>query len=181
MNTCNHIVLMALYNEWMNAKLYGAAGSLSAQELAVDRKAFFGSLIGTLNHILVADTIWLKRFATHPSRHAALDPVRALPSPVSLDELLFTDIEQLFSHRQMLDGIIRQWAGALTEHDLFRVLSYTNMKGVAANRDFYSLVIHFFNHQTHHRGQVTALLSQAGVDVGVTDFLAVIPDELSDR
>lgn len=179
MSTCNHIVLMALYNEWMNAKLYGAAGRLSARELAADRKAFFGSLTGTLNHILVADTIWLKRFATHPSGHPALDPVRALPAPVSLDELLFTDIHALFNHRKILDGIIRQWAAALTEEDLSHVLRYTNMKGVAAQKSFSSLVMHFFNHQTHHRGQATTLLSQAGVEVGVTDLLALIPDDAS--
>jgi len=174
MSTCDHIVLMALYNEWMNAKLYGAASSLSAQELAADRKAFFGSLTGTLNHILVADTIWLKRFAMHPSGHPALDPIRSLAAPASLDELLFTDIDAL-------DGIIRQWAAALTEEDLSHVLRYTNMKGVTAQKRFASLVMHFFNHQTHHRGQASALLSQAGVDVGVTDLLALIPDEASGR
>ncbi|MGZ8983466.1 MAG: DinB family protein [Methylotenera sp.] len=178
MTTCSHIVLMASYNEWMNAKLYETAGKLSPQELAADRKAFFGSLIGTLNHIVVADTIWLKRFATHPSNHPALDPIRKLRAPLSLDQLLFTDIGELFTHRKMLDEIIKQWAMALTEQDLSHALRYTNMKGVVAKKSFYSLVMHFFNHQTHHRGQATALLSQAGVNVGVTDLLALIPEEI---
>lgn len=99
MTTCSHIVLMASYNRWMNAILYETAGKLSPQELAADRKAFFGSLIGTLNHIVVGDTIWLKRFATHPSNHPALDSIRKLRTPSSLDELLFTDIGGLFNHR----------------------------------------------------------------------------------
>lgn len=177
MTTCSHIVLMASYNGWMNGKLYEAAGKLSAQELSADRKAFFGSIIGTLNHLVVADTIWLKRFATHPSNHAALDPVRSLPAPSSLDELPFTDLGALFEHRKRLDAVIELWAAALTAEDLRHVLHYANMKGVTAQQRFSSLVMHFFNHQTHHRGQASTLLYQAGQDVGVTDLLALIPNE----
>ena len=169
---------MASYNEWMNAKLYAAAAKLTPQELAADRKAFFGSIIGTLNHIVVGDTIWLKRFATHPSNHAALESIRKMRTPAALDELLFTDIGALIGHRIMLDDTIKQWATTLTQEDLSHVLPYVNMKGVAAKKRFSSLVMHFFNHQTHHRGQVSTLLFQAGVDVGVTDLLALIPDEV---
>ena len=179
MSNCRHIVLLASYNEWMNARLYEGAGKLPAQELSADRKAFFGSLIGTLNHIAVADTIWLKRFSTHPSNHAALDPVRKLRAPLALNEVLFTDLQQLFSYRKMLDEVIKQWATALTEEDLAHVLRYSNMKGIPAKKSFFSLAMNFFNHQTHHRGQATTLLFQAGVDVGVTDLLALIPDEVN--
>jgi len=172
-----HVVLMAAYNEWMNARLYAAAGKLTAAELAVDRKAFFGSILGTLNHIVVGDTLWLKRFATHPAHHAALDPVRALPAPAALDQLLFTDFAQLRAHRTLLDEVIKAWAAALSEDDLLHVLHYSNIKGVAAQKRFADLVAHFFNHQTHHRGQASTLLYQAGQDVGLTDLLALIPNE----
>jgi uncharacterized damage-inducible protein DinB len=178
MTTCCHIVLMASYNRRMNIKLYEAAEKLPPQELAADRKAFFGSLIGTLNHIVVADTIWLKRFATHPGNFPALDPIRHLPTPSSLDVPLFTDIGALFNRRKMLDETISQWAAALTEEDLSHVLHYASMKGVPAQKRFSSIIMHFFNHQTHHRGQATTLLSQAGVDVGVTDLIALIADEV---
>lgn len=123
MSNCSHVVLLASYNEWMNTKLYEAAGKLPAQELSADRKAFFGSLIGTLNHIAVGDTIWLKRFATHPSNHSALDSVRKLRAPLALNEVLFTDLQQLFSYRKMLDEIIKQWATALTDEDLAHVFA----------------------------------------------------------
>ena len=169
---------MASYNEWMNAKLYAAAAKLTPQELAADRKAFFGSIMGTLNHIVVGDTIWLKRFATHPSNHAALESIRKMRTPAALDELLFTDLGALQKHRIILDEIIKQWTTTLTPEDLSHVLPYVSMKGVAAKKRFSSLVMHFFNHQTHHRGQVSTLLFQAGVDVGVTDLLALIPDEV---
>lgn len=177
MSICRHIILLASYNAWMNAKLYEAAGQLAPQELAADRKAFFGSLLGTLNHIAVGDTVWLKRFATHPANHVALDPIRRLPMPVALDEVLFTDLGALGQRRKLLDDVIQQWAASLTAADLEHVLHYANMKGVPAQKRFSSLVFHFFNHQTHHRGQATTLLYQSGQDVGVTDLLAVIPNE----
>lgn len=178
MSICNHIVLMASYNEWMNAKLYEAAGRLSQQELAADRNGFFGSLLGTLNHIVVGDTVWLKRFAMHPAGHIALDPVRKLAMPSSLDQVLFTDFAALSGHRKLLDKIIGEWAASLTEDDLGHVLQYTNTKGVVGRKKFSSLVLHFFNHQTHHRGQASTLLHQMGQDFGVTDLLALIPNEV---
>ena len=177
MTTCSHIVLMASYNEWMNAKLYEAAGKLSPQELAADRKAFFGSILGTLNHIVVGDTAWLKRFATHPAHYATLEPVRQLQAPVSLDQILFADFTALYAHRKMLDVVIGRWAAEVKEEHLAHVLEYRNLKNIPSRRQFSSLVIHFFNHQTHHRGQVTTLLHQEGHDVGVTDLLALIPNE----
>jgi uncharacterized damage-inducible protein DinB len=167
---------MASYNEWMNAKVYEAARSLPEEELSANRKAFFGSILGTLNHLVVGDTIWLKRFATHPANHASLEPIRRLPTPESLDQRLFTNMQNLADHRKWLDGVITEWARSIAESDLDHVLRYANMKGVAANKNFFSLVMHFFNHQTHHRGQVTTLLSQAGINVGVTDLLALIPN-----
>ena len=177
MNLSDHVCLMASYNEWMNAKLYEAASKLSAEELALNRKAFFGSLLGTLNHIVVADTIWLKRFATHLANYAALAPVRSLSNPTSLDQILFSNLEALTSHRKMLDGVISRWAKSITDRELEYVLHYANTKGIVSDKRFFSLVMHFFNHQTHHRGQASTLLSQAGIDVGATDILAIIPNE----
>ncbi len=177
MNRTDHICLMAKYNGWMNAKLHQAAMSLSSEALILDRNAFFGSILGTLNHLAVSDTIWLKRFATHPANYFVLDPVRALPTPTSLDQLLHADIHSLSSCRRSLDQIITEWTAAIADCDLDHVLHYANSKGIVGDRNFFSLVMHFFNHQTHHRGQATALLSQAGVDVGVTDLVALIPNE----
>ncbi|MBW3225125.1 DinB family protein [Marinobacter adhaerens] len=169
--------LMAAYNQWMNEKIYGAARGLEQTELAKDRGAFFGSILGTLNHIVVADTIWLKRFAMHPTFSIALKEVAELPSPNKLNDILFEDFAALSERRDWLDNHIICWVGTLSDDDLNVVLRYHNTKGVPANRRFSSLLQHFFNHQTHHRGQVSTLLSQAGVDIGVTDLLALIPDE----
>ncbi len=178
MRVLDQLQLLARYNEWINARLYQSAAKLSDAELALDRQAFFGSIIGTLNHIVVGDTIWLSRFATHPARHAALDPIRQAEIPSTLSEFAFTDIASLHRHRQQLDQIINRWVAQLSEEDLDHTLHYQNMKGIAGAKNFASLALHFFNHQTHHRGQVTTLLTQAGQDVGVTDLLVLIPDEI---
>ena len=177
MSTPSHVKLLAEYNEWMNTRLSETAGKLPASELARDRGAFFGSILGTLNHLVVADTIWLKRFAAHPANPPALEPIRALAHPTALNQVLFTALGELQARRKVIDAAIAGWTAALTQADLDHVLHYANTKGVKSQKRMSSLVAHFFNHQTHHRGQATTLLFQAGQDVGVTDLLALIPNE----
>lgn len=177
MSLCSHVRLMASYNEWMNGQVYAAAGTLPEEELTLDRQAFFGSILGTLNHLVVADTIWLKRFCGYGEGFEALAPVKSLPMPASLDQILHADLDSLRAKRRSLDHVITALAAEVTEADLEQRLHYSNTKGVAAAKNFFSVLMHFFNHQTHHRGQVTTLLFQAGVDVGVTDLIARIPNE----
>ena len=173
-NRTEHIALMANYNQWMNRKLYDAALTLTDAELAMDRQAFFGSILGTLNHLVLGDTVWLKRFAQHPAGFSALAPMQAVATPADLKHLAFADIRQLAAHRTWLDQLIVDWSHTVQETDLDHRLHYSNMRGVTADKDFFSLLVHFFNHQTHHRGQATTLLTQAGLDVGTTDLLALI-------
>jgi uncharacterized damage-inducible protein DinB len=80
------------------------------------------------------------------------------------------------THRKWLDSIIVRWVQSIAESDLDFVMRYTNSRGEMADKSFFGLVMHFFNHQTHHRGQVTTLFSQDGIDVGVTDLLAIVPN-----
>lgn len=174
MNRIEQIVLMAAYNRWMNRKVYAAAAQLSEAQLRMDRQAFFGSILGTLNHLALGDTVWLKRFAQHPTGFSALAPLEAIAMPRDLKHLAFADLEQLATRRGWLDQLISDWVETLREPDLDQRLHYRNMRGVASDKPFSSLLLHFFNHQTHHRGQVTTLLTQAGVDVGDTDLLALI-------
>jgi uncharacterized damage-inducible protein DinB len=168
------IQLLARYNQVMNRRIYDTAAQLPAAELEIDRGAFFRSITGTLNHIYVADIIWLQRFATHSANHLALHPVAQLERPRSLRTILYADFDELFSARTSLDQTILAWTTEISASDLDYLLSYHNMKGEPGNKKFVSLVLHFFNHQTHHRGQVTTLLSQLGLDVGVTDLLELI-------
>ena len=174
----SHFPLLADYNQWMNRKLYDAAATLPQAQLIADRGAFFGSILGTLNHLVVADTIWLKRFRAHPSRPDALAGMDETPMPAALDAVLYPDLAQLRERRECLDQVILAWMATLDDATLASQLDYTSMRGVPARRAVSAVLMHFFNHQTHHRGQATTLLSQAGVDVGVTDLLLRVADAL---
>jgi uncharacterized damage-inducible protein DinB len=168
---------MASYNQWMNERLYAAAATLPDAALAADRKAFFGSILGTLNHLANGDIIWLKRFAAHPARYAALAPLASMPLPVGLDQPRAADLAGLAQLRRSLDEAILGFADAVSDNDLDAVLTWTNSKGITSHKRFGGVLLHFFNHQAHHRGQVTALLSQQDVDFGVTDLLVLLPEE----
>ena len=177
MDMLKHIRLMAQYNQWMNANLYETAAKLSPEELGKDRGAFFASILGTLNHIMVGDIIWLKRLGTHPAGHRCLESVRQRDRPDTLNQIRYADLAALSRARKDLDAIIIIWTDEMTATDLDHVLEYRNMKGVPARKLFGTLVLNLFNHQTHHRGQATTLLFQAGLDVGPTDLLGLIPQE----
>ncbi|MGB5961830.1 MAG: DinB family protein, partial [Coleofasciculaceae cyanobacterium] len=99
MTLLNHLRLMAQYNQWMNLSLYAAAAKLSEAKLQENKQAFFGSIFGTLNHIIVADTIWLKRFAKHPANHQSLEFVRLLESPKALNQIYYNSLEELQQQR----------------------------------------------------------------------------------
>lgn len=170
------VCLLASYNQWMNASIYGAAQHLSSEDLLADRGAFFGSILKTLNHLVIADTIWLKRFAHHPAGYAALEPMRLVAMPDTADLLRFGNLQSLAAHRNTLDELTIDWARSINEPDLDYVMNYTNLRGDVSDKNFFGLLMHFFNHQTHHRGQVSTLLSQSGVDVGITDLVALVPN-----
>ena len=171
-----HLQLLAEYNRWMNERVYAAAARLAPEELARDRGAFFGSILGTLNHLVVADTLWLRRFARHPRQWPQIAPVLELPVPASLDAIVFEKLPDLRRHRAELDAWIVEWMAVLQDQDLDTPLHYANSKGQPYCRELHGLLAHLFNHQTHHRGQLSTLLTQAGADVGVTDLLALIPE-----
>lgn len=166
--------LLASYNQWMNVNLYRASSQLSEEALTENKGAFFGSILGTLNHILMGDTIWLKRFSNHPALFTSLEPVRKLQEPSSLSEVIHTDFQVLKQAREKMDAVIVNFSIEATNEDYCHELEYKNTKDHEFKDSFSYLVQHFYNHQTHHRGQVTTLLNQMGVDFGVTDMLVKI-------
>ncbi len=168
--------LLAGYNRWMNERLYARAGELPETELLADRGAFFGSVFGTLSHLVVADTIWLKRFRQHASRPQILAPMDTLETPRMLDARPCADLAALRARREWLDGIIVAWVETLDAATLAMPLEYLTLRGDPFRRPLDGTLLHFFNHQTHHRGQITTLFAQMGVDVGVTDLFVRLPD-----
>lgn len=176
MSQKNNFELLAKYNQWINSRFYQAAEQLSQEELDQNRGAYFGSISGTFNHILVGDILWLKRFANHPVNFTSLDALRNFETPPSLDQQLYKNFKELQKVRRQIDEMIRSLCGQIQETDLEHKLSYSNSKGLPFQKNFGSLLQHLFNHQTHHRGQASTLLTQQGIDVGVTDLLMKIPD-----
>jgi uncharacterized damage-inducible protein DinB len=153
---------MNRYSRWMNERQYDQCASLTDAARREDRGAPFHSIHGTLNHLLLADRMWLGRFTGN------LFPAK------SLDQELYSDFEELRAARASTDAEIKAWVASLTEERLAADFTFTMMTlPQTLTLPLWFTVQHFFNHQTHHRGQLTALLEQAGVDVGVTDLLRV--------
>jgi uncharacterized damage-inducible protein DinB len=164
--------IFARYNRWMNEKVYAAASKLTDDERKRDRGAFFKSIHGTLNHLLVGDRIWMGRFAGATLADGLLGPggIR------SLDQELYADFRELRLQRTEMDGDIERWAETLTSESLAAPLRYMRY-GKTHEHPLWWSVAHLFNHQTHHRGQVTTLLMQAGLDPGTTDLVGMLREE----
>jgi uncharacterized damage-inducible protein DinB len=167
--TPEHYLVLAQYNQWMNEKVYAAASKLSDAERTLDRGAFFKSIHGTLNHILLGDRVWLARFKAEKLENGWIGPggIR------TLDQELYADFAELQRERVKTDAEIERWVGALTAEGLNANLQYVR-SGASIECPLWWAVAHLFNHQTHHRGQVTTLLMQAGRDPGVTDLFAML-------
>lgn len=177
MELLKHFTLMAGYNRRMNTQFIDVITTLSDEEINEDLGAFFSSIIGTLNHILIGDIIWLSRFSDLSNKYRTLKTIHELPKPSGLDDILFTDFSSFKIARDRVDLLLLQWLESeVDENDFVKNLAYSNTQGIKSNRNFGELVCHFFNHQTHHRGQLSTLLSQKGLDVGSTDFLMEIPE-----
>jgi uncharacterized damage-inducible protein DinB len=169
--------LLATYNRLMNQRMFEVLLPLSQIQLNENRGAFFGSIHGSLNHILVADVIWLKRFAAHPAFTWQKEYLDQLEQPASLATILFDDFGSLKQMRVAIDDLLIDWITPLNLVDLEGVLNYKNMAGNPYCHELVSLVHHLFLHQIHHRGQVTTLMSQLDVDFGDTDFLEILPEQ----
>ncbi len=164
------------YNRWMNDKLYGLAATLGDEARKRDTGAFFKSIHGTFNHLLLADRVWLARFTGVASPPGFMGPggIR------SLDQELYADFDDLRRERAITDDALTAWVAELTPERLADPLVYDRL-GQRLESPLWWAVAHVFNHQTHHRGQITTLLMQQGRDPGVTDLFAMLRQEATPR
>lgn len=159
---------LAAYNTWMNRKIYGLCATLDDAQRKKDCGVFFCSVHGTLNHLIFGDLAWLGRFKD------------GAPRATKADEILYEDFDALWSARRALDREIEDWAAGVDPAWLAAPFRYRSViTGQESERPAWVLVIHMFNHQTHHRGQITTLLTQFGLDIGVTDFAVMPPSAMS--
>jgi len=151
----DHFVRFAHYNRWANRRLYGACAELGDADYRARRPSFFGSIGATLNHILVADRVWLERLGRGPSGVGALD------------QILHDDLAGLDQARQAEDARLIAYVESLDQSALAAIVGYRMMSAPFAGKDQHSpvhwILGHMFNHQTHHRGQVHDQLSQTKV------------------
>jgi uncharacterized damage-inducible protein DinB len=144
-----HFDQLAAYNRWANRRMYDDAATLADEVRKRPAGLFFGSVHGTLNHLLVADYVWMRRFTGDG------------PVPERLSQILYEDFAELRAAREQEDERIFGFVTGLRNYN--QVLSYQNSKGTTYQQELAPALTHFFNHQTHHRGQVHAGLTIAGI------------------
>ncbi len=156
-----HFMMFAAYNQWANGRVYDAASLLSDEEYRCDTGAFFKSMMGTLNHIVAGDRIWMKRFTGEGE------------APTTLDAIIQDDFAKLRVIRQAEDIRIVKWVESLSEKALegrFTYMTITDMRTVSQR--LAPALDHFFNHQTHHRGQAHMILTSLGKPSVELDLIA---------
>jgi uncharacterized damage-inducible protein DinB len=157
---------MARYNRWQNANMLAAAGTLPDEERRADRGAFFGSIHATFSHLLWGDRIWMHRFAGTSKPDGG----------IAESTCMVAAWDALTSERRRFDDVIVDWADRLDEAWFAADLTWwSGAAGRKVTRPRPALVMHFFNHQTHHRGQIHAMLTAAGARPSDTD-LFMLPD-----
>lgn len=162
MDSIDYFGRMARYNRWMNTRLMETCSQLGDAERKQPRGAPFGSIHGLWNHLLLVDRLWLARFDGAPLPYQSLG-----------EEVCF-DWDDLKMQRAHTDNAIDDYLATLTQEKLASTLHVTAMStGRQFEMPLWIAVQQLFNHQTHHRGQITALMEQAGLDCGVTDIAAM--------
>lgn len=152
--------MMAHYNAWANERLYAAAAALSPEDRRRPLGLFFGSIHGTLNHLLVADRIWMHRFTGTG------------PAPNRLDAILFEDFSELHAERRAMDARMTAYVEGLDETDLAATFTYTTLtRPGPITQPLAPALMHVFNHQTHHRGQLHAALTGLGTEAPSFDLI----------
>jgi uncharacterized damage-inducible protein DinB len=160
-----HFERFARYNRWANRRLYAAVAQLDSAAFTAPRSGFFPSIAKTLNHLLVADRIWLSRFEGTPNPHRALD------------ETVCASFAALDAARETEDRRLIGFTRSLTAERLGEVLHFRTMAGEAKATPLEVALTHVFNHQTHHRGQAHAMLSGTAVPPPSIDLLYFLPED----
>jgi uncharacterized damage-inducible protein DinB len=160
----DYCIRLAAYNRWQNGQILAACATLDDSVRKAANGAFFGSIHGTLNHLIFGDLSWMARF-----EHAET-------APIGPNDELYGDFDELNVARRALDARIVNWAARVEQGWLAAPFRFTSrISGKSYEKPAWLFVVHMFNHQTHHRGQLTDQLCRLGVDYGETD-LPAMPD-----
>ena len=165
MSLAKNFKMMSLYNQRINTQLLGCCLNLSNEVLNKDTNSFFPSIIAYWNHLLFGDLILLSRIASNDIAQLNDQALSIFPSPKSLAKL-----------REQVDVVIVDYCANLTDEACGKLITYTTTEGELITKVVADITQHLFNHQTHHRGQLTCVLSQSGVNYGCMDLPVIVPE-----
>jgi len=176
MSLAKNFHMLARYNQRMNEQLLTCSLALPKVSLEKETHSFFPNIINYWNHIMFGDVILLRRLAANNVAQLSLDDMAAFPTPKSPQDIYYRTLSDLAPVRRQLDQLIIRYCEQLTEIDCNQFITYTSTEGEPITKAVADITQHIFNHQAHHRGQLTCVLSQCGVDYGCMDLPIVVPE-----
>lgn len=176
MGLANNFRMMAHYNQRINKQLMELCLVLPEDKLRQATHSFFPNIISYWNHILFGDLILMKRMAANSVTGLSLDMFETLPVPNSPNDVYCDSLADFALLRDRVDLIILQYCSQLSEQECGSILSYITTEGQQITKSVADVLQHLFNHQTHHRGQLTCVLSQLGIDYGCMDLPVIVSE-----
>lgn len=168
--------MLSHYNQRMNTQLIECCNTLSQEFLVKETGSFFNNIIGYWNHLIFGDLILLRRFASNNIANLTLSDLEVFPQPQSPRDLYHTGLADIASLRKQLDKVIIKFFENLSDSECLEVITYKTTEGDTITKCISDICQHLFLHQTHHRGQLTCILSQFNVDFGCTDLPVLVPE-----
>lgn len=174
MSLIKNFRMLALYNQRVNEQLLEVCAELPNDILNTDTKSFFPTIIDYWNHILFGDLILLGRIAANEVAGLSKEDFSSFPTPKSPTDNYFTTIKDIAALRAKFDELLISYCNSLIESDIKKIITYTTTEGEVMTKAVADITQHIFNHQTHHQGQLTCVLSQFGADYGCMDLPVIV-------
>ena len=176
MSLVKNFRMMSLYNQRVNTQLMARCLPLSKESLNRDTHSFFPNVISYWNHLLFGDLIMMSRLASNNIGKLTSNDFTLFPTPKTPLDIYFTDLKALAMVRVKLDALIVSYCANLTDEECAALISYKTTEGDNITKVASDVTQHMFNHQTHHRGQLTCVMSQLGLDYGCMDLPVIVEE-----
>lgn len=176
MSLVTNFQMLAKYNQRINEQLIICCQSLPKEDLTKESHSFFPNIISYWNHIIFGDLIMLTRLAANEVASLSLADFTELPTPKSPHDIYHDNFSDVIELRNNVDVLINLYCRNLTDENCQQFISYQTTEGESITKKVADITQHMFNHQTHHRGQLTCILSQLGVDYGCMDLPVIVAE-----
>ena len=176
MSLVKNFKMMSLYNQRMNIQLMTSCLGLSNDIVEKETHSFFPNIISYWNHLLFSDLILLGRLALNHIGKLSPEDLSEFPTPNSPQDIYYNNLSEIAVIRKKVDELLIEYCTNLTEEDCEKFITYTTTEGLPVTKAAADITQHIFNHQAHHRGQLTCVLSQFGVDYGCMDLPAIVSE-----